>query len=291
MPSMFYVQIKAGLGNQLFQYAFGRALSLEQDRPLGLDISWYTNSSNKDTPRLFLLDKYNIKAHIAQNEEILNFYTPAKKLFRKIYRRLTYKKDHIFHPHELKSKSSFFEGHWINEKYFRKYADIIREDIQPKNMSSASKAMLLEIDSNKGKGLIPISIHVRRGDCITNPHAASYQGTVDTSFYENAYEYLATKYDKKLFLFYIFSDDIEWARSNILANQKRVFVSNPEIADYEELYLMSKCEHHIIANSSFSWWGAWLNPSTKKTVIAPRKWLKDTSFDTSDVCPAEWVRL
>lgn len=288
---MVYVQIKAGLGNQLFQYAFGRAVSIEQKKPLVLDTSWYSNHIQKDTPRAFLLDKFNINARVATDEELKKFYTSFKKLYRKIYRRLIYKKDYLFHPKELRVTSSFFEGHWANEKYFKKYASIIREEIVPKKISPASETILSEISSNKTNDLIPVSVHVRRGDCVTNPHAASYQGTIDTSFYEAAYTHLSSKYKKDSFLFYIFSDDIDWAKANILKETQRIFVSRPEITDYEELYIMSKCEHHIIANSSFSWWGAWLNPSQTKIVIAPNKWLKDTSFDTSDACPAEWVRL
>lgn len=288
---MIYVQIKAGLGNQLFQYAFGKAKSLEQKRPLALDISWYSNMSPKDTPRTFLLDKYNIDAHIASPEELKPFYTPIKKLYRKICRRLSYKKDNLFHPTELASTADFFEGHWANEKYFKKYANTIRKEITPKTLSSAAAVMIAEIDSNAQGGMIPILVHVRRGDCVSNPYAASYQGTMDTSYYDEAREILSSKFDKEKLVFFIFSDDIGWAKENLLKDAKRVFVSRPEIADYEELYIMSKCQHFIIGNSSFSWWGAWLSPSPSKVVIAPRQWLKDTSFDTSDVCPSDWIRI
>ncbi len=289
---MKYIQIKAGLGNQLFQYAFGRALSIEQKTPLALDISWYSNISPKDTPRTFVLDKYKIQAHIATPNEVTKFYSPLRRYLRKISRRLVYKKDHIFHPQQLRTKSSFMEGHWTNEKYFKKHADIIRSDIKLKeSFTPVSQALLEQMKEYKDTGLIPISVHIRRGDCVTNSHAASYQGTVDTSYYDIAYAHLSSKMDKDKFVFYISSDDIAWVEEHILLDKQRIFVSRPEIPDYEEILIMSSCEHHIIGNSSYSWWGAWLNPNPDKIVIAPKEWLKDKTFDTSDVCPKEWVRI
>lgn len=289
---MIYVQIKAGLGNQMFEYAFGRALSLETNRPLSLDLSWYGNTAKKDTPRLFLLDKYNIQAKLATTEELLNFNTPVKKLFRKISRRLKYKKDFIFNPSEMKSSTSYFEGHWANEKYFKKFQDVIRNDLSLKNpLTPLSQQISEAIESNKSNGMTTVSIHVRRGDCVTNTHAASFQGTIDTSYYDKSYDVLSQKFGSKKIMLYIFSDDINWARENVLVSKNATYVSKPEIPDYEELVLMSQCDHQIIANSSFSWWAAWLNPKNDKIVIAPKQWLKDTSFDTSDVCTPSWIRI
>lgn len=289
---MIYIQVKAGLGNQMFEYAFGRSLSLDQNRPLALDLSWYENYAQRDTPRQFLLDKYKIQAHIATPEELAQFNTPFKKLYRKILRRLVYKKDNVFRKSERSASKEYFEGHWANEKYFKNHEDIIRQDFTLKKpLAPFSASVLSEISSYKEKGFETISVHVRRGDCVTNPHAANYQGTVDTSYYDNANEYFSKKFGADKLVFFIFSDDINWAKSNILTKAKTTYVSRPEIPDYEELHLMSSCDHHIIANSTFSWWGAWLNPSKDKIVTAPKQWLKDTSFDTSDVCPSSWIRI
>ncbi|MES3005356.1 MAG: alpha-1,2-fucosyltransferase [Patescibacteria group bacterium] len=289
---MIYIQIKAGLGNQMFEYAFGRALSLEQGKPLALDLSWYDNHAGRDTPRKYLLDKYNIQARIAVPREIEKFNTPLKKLLRKIYRRLVYKKDNVYRASLMKSRGSYFEGHWANERFFKKHKDVIRADLSLKYpLTAFSSSVLSEIKTYKEKGFATVSVHVRRGDCVTNPHAASYQGTVDTSYYDKSYEYLVEKFGEEKLVFFIFSDDIEWARANVLTKAKTTCVSRPEIPDYEELYLMTQCDNHVIANSTFSWWGAWLNANPDKIVIAPKQWLKDTSFDTSDVCPKEWVRI
>lgn len=293
---MIYIQIKAGLGNQMFQYAFGRALSIEQNRPLALDISWYENHAKRDTPRQFFLDKYNIVAKIAETSELEKFNTPLRKLYRKIVRRMIYKKDNVFRPAELKSQASYFEGHWSNEKYFKPHRDTIRKDLSLKNpLSLASSSVIARMDELRGNGTEIISVHVRRGDCVTNVHAASYQGTVDTSYYDKSHQYFAQKIAPEKIAYFVFSDDIEWAKKNVLIDMKTTYVSRPasetQIPEYEELHLMSLCDHHIIANSTFSWWGAWLDPKPNKIVIAPKQWLKDTSFDTSDVCPPEWIRI
>lgn len=289
---MIYVQIKAGLGNQMFEYAFGRALSLEKKEPLSLDLSWYQNAAKKDTPRLFLLDKYNINANVASNEELSKYNTTFKRLYRKVIRRFKYKKDYLYNPSEMNSGSSYFEGHWANEKYFKKYANIIRSDLSLKNpLSDSANSVSEEIKDLKNKGLVSVSVHVRRGDCVTNQHAASFQGTVDTSYYDKSLDYLSAKFGKEKLVFFVFSDDINWAKENILKGKNTKYVSNPGISDYEELHLMSLCDHHIIANSSFSWWAAWLDSKDDKIVIAPTQWLKDTSFNTSDVCPKEWIRI
>jgi len=287
---MLYVQIKAGLGNQMFEYAFGRAASIEQNKPLSLDTSWYQNAAKKDTPRLFLLDKFNIQAKIATDPELLKYNTPLRKLYRKVIRRFKYKRDYLYNPKEMRSTSSYFEGHWANEKYFKKYQDIIRNDLTLRNPLSPSANIVLE-NIKSQKDCIAVSVHVRRGDCVTNQHAASFQGTVDTSYYDNSYSYLIQKFGAEKLVFYIFSDDINWAKEHILKDKNSTYVSKPEIPDYEELHLMSICSHNIIANSSFSWWGAWLNQNPDKIVIAPKQWLKDTTFNTTDVCPPQWIRI
>lgn len=291
MRKTLYVQIKAGLGNQMFQYAFGRALSLRKKAELALDTEWYVNQAPQDTQRLFELNKYRIKARISESEELAPFKKKWLILLRKIKRRLAYKKDFVYHQNEAHSDDTYFEGHWSNEKYFREFGDIIRDDLTPAEPLGRVSSDILSQIQEAGRSGAAVSIHVRRGDCITNPHAAAYQGTVDTSYYDSAIEYIFTRFPKERCVFFIFSDDIEWAAEHIQTHTKTVYVSRTDIPDYEELHLMSRCAHHIIANSSFSWWAAWLNPDPEKIVIAPKRWLNDSSFDTRDVCPPEWVRL
>jgi len=289
---MIYVQIKGGLGNQMFQYAFGRSKSIKNKEPLSLDLSWYESHSTKDTSRQYLLDKYNINVDVAALPTLKSFNTPIQKLIRKIIRRLSYKRDYIFQPGKLRSCSKYYEGNFPNERYFKNNSEVIRADFALKNpLSAAAKEIADIIVKNGGNRVESISVHIRRGDYVQNKYAAGSHGTLDGQYYDNAHQYLAQKIEPEKIAYFVFSDDIQWARENVFIDMNTTYVSNPDIRDYEELYLMSICNHHIIANSTFSWWGAWLNPKPSKIVIAPKQWLKDTSYDTSDVCPPEWIRI
>lgn len=289
---MIIIQLKGGLGNQMFQYAFGRAKSIEKKAPLLLDLSWFSDHSEKDTSRKYMLDKYNIKAEIADAFTLEEFNTKIKKIYRKVIRRLLYKKDYVFHPNKLKSGSAYHEGNFPNEKYFKHHKEVIQTDLSLKNpLSPATNEVADQIKKNRTNRIESISVHIRRGDYIQNKYAADSHGTLDGHYYNEAHNLLTQKIGQEKLAYFVFSDDIEWAKENILIDMNTTYVSNPEIPDYEELHLMSLCDHHIIANSTFSWWGAWLNPNPDKIVIAPKKWLADSSFDTRDVCPQDWIRL
>lgn len=135
-----------------------------------------------------------------------------------------------------------------------------------------------------------MSIHVRRGDYINNPETFKLHGVCGLDYYHAAIEYITKRTNTPVF--YIFSDDISWAEENIKSKNQMIFVKEtPHGKDYFEMYLMSVCKHNIIANSSFSWWGAWLNKSPEKIVIAPKKWMNETSIDTTDLVLKNWIRI
>ena len=292
---MIYVKIKAGLGHQMFQYAFGRALSLRRKELLVLDTSWYGHQKDRETIRTYDLDKYKIVARVATPDEIAPFNTKFQLFQRKIlyyFGRLIGKSEYVYYPKLARSNAKYFEGHWVTEKYFLEFADTIRNELSlSKPLGSSAHQFEQKILNDKSTGKIPVSLHVRRGDVITNPYAVKFQGALETVFYKDACEYLFARFPKEYLKFYVFSDGVEWARSNIVTGGETEFVSNPQISDHEEIYLMSICSHHIVANSSFSWWGAWLNPNKDKIVIAPKKWLADSSFKTTDAVPPEWIRM
>ena len=133
-----------------------------------------------------------------------------------------------------------------------------------------------------------VSVHVRRGDYVNNKNANAFHGVCSPEYYRKAIELIAKRVDSPKY--FVFSDDIEWVKEHIEI-PNAVFVSQKDIADHEELVLMSKCKHAIIANSSFSWWGAWLNANPNKLVIAPKQWVSDSRVNTVDAIPAEWVRI
>jgi hypothetical protein len=144
------------------------------------------------------------------------------------------------------------------------------------------KTLLKRVSSNNS-----VSVHIRRGDYVSNPHASKFHGTKGLDYYEKAVERIAeTVKNPELF---VISDDIEWCKENLRLPYKTTHIDGN--AGFEDMHIMSHCAHNIIANSSFSWWAAWLNTNPDKVVIAPKKWFNDESINTEDVVPKTWIRL
>lgn len=293
---MIIVKIQAGLGNQMFQYAFGRALSLERKEPLFLDTFFYRHQSERDAKREFFLDRFNIQADIVPEKISKKYNSGFRIILRKIYRRLKKVDDYTYYPSLMKSKLPYYDplaqGYWANEKYFLKYADMIRKELSLKKpMGDSGKEASDAIADCAAKNEASVSLHIRRGDFVSNPHSAEYNGLVGIPYYEKAVGLLISQYLKKNIRVFIFSDDIAWAKENLKLPYPVNFVSKQDIPDYEEIVLMSECMHHIIANSTFSWWGAWLNPRKDKIVIVPKQWLLKKTTDDIDLIPKEWIKI
>ncbi len=289
---MFYIGISHGLGNQMFQYAFGVAASMESNVPLALDISKYDYQFGRDTKREFLLHHFNIQTPIAPNEATAKFHKKLPVLIRRIKNKLHPKNSYVFDPGELRVKDEkYYEGYWQTEKYFKKYEKTIRTELTLKNPlgMEAQKAME-EIRECQRQGIETICIHVRRGDLITNKHAGAAFESKGTEYFRKGIEVIDAKSDKPKHIF-IATDDIEWVKKNIKPHHSFSYLARPGIYDFEELMLMSTCDHFVIANSSFSWWAAWLGHNPNKIVIAPIAWLRDPSIPTTHVVPEEWIRI
>jgi len=251
---MLIIRLTGGLGNQLFQYAHGRALAEKRNTSLLLDISWYKGRID----RSYMLSHFNIEAEIASK-------------FRVIITEIFSSKNYIY-------------GDYQSERYFENIKDIIRKDFTLKNkISDKNKKILEKIQSTNS-----ISIHLRGGDYIRGKKS-DFHGTCSTEYYNKAIEEMRSNVNSPFF--FIFTDDIDWAKSHIIFPESSVIVSNKDNKPYEELLLMSKCKHNIIANSTFSWWGAWLNSNVNKIVIAPRKWFNNSSINTEDIVPKSWIRI
>lgn len=293
---MITVKLKGGLGNQLFQYAYGRAVSLRLETPLVLDISGYEDQSEIDTERNFQLDGFNLQATISNNQDDTKSDFLRRlfdKIKNKINNTLNPYNGYVFDPKNLDAKDgSVLEGNWQSEKYFSDIETTLRYDLTLKNKLSAKaklfKDRIKQVEDNGG---VSTSMHIRRGDYITSKYANSYHGSLDMTYYQKAISTLQTKLCGKPLVLFIFSDDISWVKENLNTEVPYVTVSRPEISDEEDLFLMSLCHHNIIANSSFSWWGAWLNPKKDKMVIAPKRWVKDRGTNTSDVIPLDWIKI
>ncbi len=293
---MITVKLKGGLGNQLFQYAYGRAVSLKLETPLVLDISGYEDQSEIDTERAFQLAGFNLQATISDksSEDKVGFFKKIISNFQnKIKNTLNPYNGYVFDPKNLNVKDgSHLDGYWQSEKYFTDIETTLRYDLALKGkLSGKAKLFKERIKQVEDNGGVSASVHIRRGDYITSKYANSYHGSLDMNYYQKAISTLQAKLCGKQLILFIFSDDIAWVKENLKTDVPYVCVSRPEILDQEDLILMSSCNHNIIANSSFSWWGAWLNPRKDKIVIAPKRWVKDRSSNTSDVIPLDWIKI
>jgi len=293
---MVIAQITGGLGNQLFQYAAAKALSIHHQVPLLLEISSFYRKElpELEVPRDFELFNFNGIAEKIISPEELSTLIDLKKA--SVLSRMlipAYKKDIYTEPHYhfdknfFKSKKKvFLKGGWQSEKYFKLYAKEIRNNLHLKNAlveRVIEKANALKIENS-------VAVHVRRGDYLRKKIIYEWHGVMEKDYYAKAFEALDSK-TKNLKVYY-FTDDADWVLKNLLPLQKGEIVSgNITQTHYEDLYLMSHCRNNIIANSSFSWWGAWLNSYPGKIVMAPKKWFDKGFKDTQDVIPSEWIKI
>jgi len=280
---MIFVRFIGGLGNQLFQYTIGKQISINTGAPLKLDLSVYNNPD----ARSYMLHYYNITEKIATEKEVENFLKvyESKSLYAKLYRRAEkYIPKHkrryfvedeneyyLYKPGLLKASSNvLLEGFWQHHKYFKNISSQVLDQLTLKaEYIPPAFNLFTQIEQNRSS----VSLHIRRGDYISDPNNLNYFGVLPIEYYNKAIDYINSKIKNPVY--YVFSDDLDWAKDNLLKqNTPKVFVDiEGGKKDYLELEAMRRCHHNIIANSSFSWWGAFLNKNPNKIVIAPAKWL------------------
>ncbi len=294
---MIITELIGGLGNQMFQYALGRVISLRNNDELKLDISSLVNNTEINTPRQYELDVFKVPAELASKQERKSLGLPnpvTLTLNRYLHTQLNpYPKSlitegaHRYHPEIFDHAGDIYlSGYWQTEKYYKGYEKIVRQDFARRARPISAKNRLLR---HQIEGCNSVSIHVRRGDYVTNPAANAFHGTCDLSYYRRAMKYVE-RYVKNP-TYFVFSDDSEWAAKNIVNSHKTVYISHNTGHDaHEDIRLMANCKQNIIANSSFSWWGAWLNNNPDKIVIAPKQWFRDKKTSTKDLIPITWVR-
>jgi tellurite resistance-related uncharacterized protein len=182
--------------------------------------------------------------------------------------------------------SLFLDGWWQSELYFKDDRDQILAELSFRNQPDAVNQIWLEQIGNCNA----VSIHVRRGDYVTDPYVAKSFGICSIEYYRSAIELIRQRVASPTF--FIFSDDPGWTRENLSVPEPRHFIShNCNRADWEDLRLMSACKYFVIANSSFSWWGAWLSTNAERLVVAPQRWFTDQKYSDKDIVPASWIRL
>lgn len=297
---MFYTCIKGGLGNQMFQYAYGYAAAKKAGLELSLDISAYDRQFAKDTPRNFTLQNYNIAARIAPKNETAHFHTGSMTLLRRIRNKLFPFNHLVFDPRQSDIRDGQLkEGFWQSEKYFEDSADDIRRQFTLKNPFGPEAVMAIgEIASCKEKGITTLLVHVRRGDFVTNAHAIAHHGVLEPEYFINGIKLIrerlslaAQHHENRAIHIFFASEDRAWVAEHVKTDMPSTFITRPGIKDYEELLIMSMCDHFVISNSSFSWWAAWLSKNAQKIVIAPKKWVANPTIRTDDAVPPNWLRI
>jgi hypothetical protein len=294
MPgNLVIIKLQGGLGNQMFQYAFGRSLADKFDRELFLDCTFLRDRTPVAgfTRRDYELSHFSVRAEIADEKLIRSIAAYPKTRFDFYKKRLlkltgrvnfSWEDTFTFNPAvNLSAATNYLTGFWQSEQYFNYAAENIRNDFKLKKApDQANQDHLRRI-----KGCAAVSVHIRRGDYVNNPS----HPVCDSSYYKDAIT-LSGQLIKEP-VYFIFSDDIEWVKGNLdIAAPNHIIDVNAHQSHFE-LFLMSNCRHHIIANSSFSWWAAWLNPNLDKVVIAPKRWFNDPAMDTTDLIPENWITI
>lgn len=256
------INTMGGLGNTLFQVSVAYSISIRDNMNLLIDTTNHYGSH-------YGISKYknNILRNISFSDKSLSY---------------THYGEQGFNYYEIPNflENTKLIGHFQSEKYFVKYRDSILDLYSPtKDITTKLMELYGEILKNNNT----TSLHIRRGDYVGLPN---HHPVLPMDYYKNSINYFS---DSQIYL--IFSDDIEWCKSNLAFIENKIFVDN--LDDYEELYLMSICNNNIIANSTFSWWGAWLNTNENKKVISPLTWFGTSysSYNTSDIYCDNWIKL
>ncbi len=294
---MISVRLMGGLGNQMFQYAIARKLAITHHTSAYLDLVFYETDLDGVTPRRYELSCFNIAADILPATrrpiDADNAYIGKRGKLLKIKHRLQRKALNIYREphHNFDSKvakipnDSYLIGYWQTEKYFSDIRQTLLQDFSVTSEAKGNNKKLLdEIRSNEDS----ISIHVRRGDYVSNASASKFHGLKNQTYYHKALSVILKKCKNPIL--YVFSDDPTWCKNYLKFEQKTVYVEGNKDG-FEDMRLMINCKHNIIANSSFSWWAAWLNNNPDKIVVAPAVWFNDPSIDTSDVVPVSWIKV
>jgi hypothetical protein len=269
---MIVAKIVGGLGNQLFQYAFARHVSIIHNAELKLDISAYGDYKIHK----YGLSNFNIKSNFCSVEDIS---------------KLTYVKEKNFHfdPNFKNiSNNSYLTGYWQSEKYFEDISDILTKEFLVKQAMSDQDKIISSLISSSNS----VSIHLRRGDYLPGTYNDQVSDCLSLDYYKSAIDIINKTITDPVF--FVFSDDINWVKKNLKIEQQIFYVDhNSSDKNYQDFRLMSLCKHNVIANSSFSWWAAWMNANPRKKILAPKKWFNSNArnLDVRDLIPESWIKI
>lgn len=284
---MIVVRIWEGLGNQLFQYAFAKALQMRTGKTVRIDTNrmFIKQLEGRRIARKYSLDNFNISLQKAYDCENKYFFLKQENIFEELLYELSnrnylpsfYKETSLEYKPQMKTVADkvYLMGWFQDERYFIDYRDTILQEIKPIKQVNISQHLLnILLDE------CTVSVHIRRGDFTAAGN------TLSLDYYNKARKIMEKKYDNPYYI--IFSDDPMWVKKTYAVGSRAYFVSDEKLQDFDELYIMSLCKNNIIANSTFSWWGAWLNQNPDKIVIGPTEWFK---YKKINIMPEAWIKI
>ncbi|WP_369753181.1 alpha-1,2-fucosyltransferase [Flavobacterium sp. WC2409] len=293
---MLLIKLQGGLGNQMFQYSFASILAKKNNTSVFIDASFFERTEKRlgFTPRKFELVIFNNEYTVASNADILSFHYLSKinKVKKKLgfcYPKIYVESTFGFQTDALSIQSPvYLQGYFQSYKYLVGYEGFIRQlfSFPVDKLDDINNGLLIKIKNSNS-----ISVHIRRGDYVNDEKTAQYHGSCSLDYYLEAIKLFPSKNMDLTLVF--FSDDSDWVKEqfNDLPYSKIVVDHNKDENSWKDMLLMSFCKHNIIANSSFSWWAAWLNTNPDKTVIAPKNWFRTKDLDTTTLIPEEWIKM
>lgn len=290
------VRLVGGLGNQMFQYAAACGLAHEREAHVLIDVSGFEH----DTLRTYELNHLWVPQDIqaAGLERLWNGRSFHARAIRRLMRSWPRSRGAYNEPHFHFDKNFFalaggkirLDGYFQSPLYFAGCEGVLRERFRPVEPFGAAAEVWAD---RIGGSRCSVSLHLRRGDFVSNPHAAAVHTALGESYYRRATELVRRILGEEID-FFLFSDEPDFVQQ-AFANLPRAHVVRTDpTRNWEDMFLMAHCHHHIIANSSYSWWGAWLNSSLEKIVIAPGQWFTREKLATTnvmDLYPEGWVIL
>lgn len=285
---MIVIEASGGLGNQMFQYALYKKLEA-MNKDVAFDTSFFRSSQNL---RELEIGVFGVQYRSITDKEAayIRGYGYQDSVIDKIKYKLKPSKmaeynDTIesFQAEVLKMENVYLRGYWQSEKYFKDIREIILGEFTfPPEIRERFQNMCKQMQTENS-----VSIHVRRSDYLSGQNAKVYGNICTEKYYENAIAYIENVIEKPQY--YVFTDDLEWARDYFKGEKYTIVDVNRGKDSYADMYLMSQCKHNVIANSSFSWWGAWLNQNPDKKVLAPKKWFQN--HEKEEIVCEDWIRI
>lgn len=281
------VRLMSGLGNQLFQYAAGRRVADQTGTKLRFDISFFASEPHRE----YALGDFRIRAELVDSEPKTQAFMDAVEPEREYAEQrygATFLRQGLETPAEEllagASRGSYLAGYWLGEQFFAPHATAaVRRELRPRSTPAieAGAALIAEAPQS-------VAVHVRRGDMVTDPGSAERFGSMPARYYERAAKYVSER--RPGAEFFVFSDDPEWCEQTLdLPGEMRVM--SGETQPFEDLALIARCDHVVVPNSSFSWWGAWLGETENSLIVVPARPYRDERAAPVDRYPRRWTRV